>query len=73
MYMLKHIRDDDLLPAMEKVINPLEEIANNNFVYLKTIFRYIVDRGQTTKPGNCSPPLLYNLGSREYDLPRFDS
>jgi predicted transposase/invertase (TIGR01784 family) len=49
MYMLKHIYDEDLLPALEKAIDPLQEMANHNFIYLKTIFRYIIDSGQTKK------------------------
>jgi predicted transposase/invertase (TIGR01784 family) len=47
MFMLKHIHDEDIFSSILKIADYLEDAANRNFLYIESIFRYIVNKGQT--------------------------
>jgi predicted transposase/invertase (TIGR01784 family) len=49
MFMLKHINDEDIFSSISKIAHYLEITANRNFLYIESIFRYILNKGQTTK------------------------
>jgi predicted transposase/invertase (TIGR01784 family) len=49
LYMLKHIHDEDIFTSILKITDYLEDTANRNFLYIESIFRYILSKGQTEK------------------------